>query len=433
MGGRSLRRWRAEQERGFTVIEVVIAVSLLIVVLVPAAKLLDSGITTSGETRLQVVAANLATQQLEKTRAAPFSSVQSGRTTSRQTVDGVSFTVYQDVTPVDQATMASTCSSGAVGQQLLEVTAEVQWPSMHGAEPVTASTVLAPPVGAYSPSNGDIAVLVLGAAGQDQASVPVSVSGTQSGTASTTAEGCAFFVNMPPGTYQVSLSAPGWVSDQGQASPSQPVSVTAGEISALQFDYDQATTLDVSYRASPPAASGLPTSIGNTHLQPTGTDSFAAGTTALGPLFPYTDGYQLWAGDCSESDPQAIDPTTHQPLYPGASRDPAVTTTPGQTESATVALPSLAVLVGNLQPGQQATLTATTNGSGCPVHTYGLAAPDPTTGLSTTGVPLGHLHLVAAASPGGQQASADVWVTASGVLSEPSGTPIAGPVPLVLP
>src|SRR3982074_2332901 len=82
----------SRDSEGFTVIEAVMAISLLVIVLLAVARMFSSSIAVSGDTRNRVVAANLATQDLEQVRgfaADPIkftTSIALGRTTSTQTV-----------------------------------------------------------------------------------------------------------------------------------------------------------------------------------------------------------------------------------------------------------------------------------------------------------------------------------------------------------
>jgi hypothetical protein len=385
-----------------------------------------------------VVAANLATQDLEQVRgfaADPIkftTSIALGRTTSTQTVGRVTYTINQDAEWVGQRAATSDCDSAPGSAQLLRVTALVSWPAMGGTKPVQSTTTLAPPVGAYDPSTGSIAVKVFSASGAAQAGVPVTAVGSTSRTQNTTADGCAFFAYETPATYRVSLAKAGYVDDQEAGTPSQTASVTVGTTTSMQFNYDVGATINVSgwSNPAPAAATGVPVSVANTGLQPYRSASFGAGSTALSPLFPYPSGYVVFAGSCTDADPIGLDSSSNQ-FYPGQPTTVAVT--PGGVSQASFPLYSLAVQVLDRsgQPVPAATLTATATGGTCSAGsptTYGLAGV--VNGASITGVPLGHLHLTATSGTSG---TADVWVKPDGTYDTTGTTKLAGPAVVRLP
>ena len=85
-----------------------------------------------------------------------------------------------------------------------------------------------------------------------------------------------------------------------------------------------------------PTTGGIPVSLGNTHILPSGVTT-VAGTGAsrtLGSLFPFVDGWDLWGGRCSDADPEGVKPTGGA-YYVGASRTAPVTVTPGGTSAGT--------------------------------------------------------------------------------------------------
>src|SRR5450755_4465956 len=84
-----------DAEEGFTIVEVVVASTLLLVAFVAAAGLFESGTRVSGDTRQRVVAAQLASSAIERVRgpaadAARFTTqVVPGQTVFTQYVNGL--------------------------------------------------------------------------------------------------------------------------------------------------------------------------------------------------------------------------------------------------------------------------------------------------------------------------------------------------------
>jgi len=76
-------------------------------------------------------------------------------------------------------------------------------------------------------------------------------------------------------------------------------------------------------------------SFGNSGIQPTGIASYvstAGGTTVVGPVWPFSSGYSVWAGSCAASDPGA-----------GGTRPAAVKPAKGSTTNVDAALQGLAI------------------------------------------------------------------------------------------
>jgi hypothetical protein len=229
-----------------------------------------------------------------------------------------------------------------------------------------------------------------------QENTSVSISGPDASTQVTSADGCAFFAFEPIGAYTVTLSRAGYVSDQLLAGPTQSATVGAGSTVSLQFQYDQAATMNLTLAGG--AGGAIPNGIGvtlwNTHLLPGGKKSFAnAGASAsqtLPGLFPYVDGYETFAGSCLAADPEGMNGAVA--IYPGASRGAAIAVTPGGTSAASVALHTMIVqtrtTLGAARPNVPVTAKNVTD-TGCPTQTtYALGTTD-ASGNLTVALPFG--------------------------------------------
>ncbi len=424
-------------DSGFTVVEVLVALTILVIALVGSALLFENGILVSGNTRARVVAAQLATQQLEVLRGTAadptkWPSIVQGQSLFPQTVNGSQFVVTQDVQFVSQRSAQSSCDSPGSGTgDIMQVTETVTWMGMAGTKPVQQTTTLAPPVGAYSSATGSIAVKVFNASGKTSQNINVqATSGTTTLTQQTTSEGCAFFYALAPATYTVSIIEGTGVGDQEVLAPAQSTSVSVGQTASLQFNYDTAATITVSGYTNSTAtpASGLTYSVADTGLQPYGQFSFPANSTSLTPLFPYAAGYTVFAGSCTDSNPIGKDGRGNL-FYPTLTPTP-IDVPPAGSATTTVPLYTLQLLVKNsagaVQNGATSTMTATT-GYAKPyvsVCTSGTAnATGPTlglvntgaTGTSTTAVPLGHWTITTRS--GTKSATTNVWVKPDAVYT----------------
>jgi Tfp pilus assembly protein PilV len=451
-------------ELGFTVIEFIVAISLLLIVLVPAARLMTTSILVSGNTRSRIVATYLASRSIEGIRGSANSSTTNsanfwsalplGASTTTSVVNNITYSVTKNVEWVGQGVSGSNCSSGGTTPNILQVSASVTWPSMLGANPVQSTTDLAPPVGAFSTTAGAIASQVGDSDGNPVSNVTVTITGPSASSITTGADGCAFFGYTLPGTYTISASRAGYVSDQEQATPTYTnVTVAASQTTIQSFQMDAFATVTATPSASPAPAGGLTLSVDNNKLSPYGFVSYPAGVTSLSPLFPYNNGYTPFAGSCSDSDPLgknaskvAFYPTASGAAVPAAALV-AVNTDPGLTTAAGVQLYPLnlkvqVTILGVLTLPLGVGLTAVPTVAGTAISPswtasyFNWVCPAPVAsytpavtiagGLSTTGIGLGHYTIVQTSHP--TVALANVWV-------EPDGThqiTTSGGVPTVV-
>jgi hypothetical protein len=330
-----------------------VALSIFALVMTAVIATLGGALTLTRNNKSRAVAANLASQEMDVVRAASFTALAAGTVTTTQSVDGVAYKIVRDSDWLTSASTSSPCDS-ASGSSLsfLRVTVSVTWPQMAGTQPVKSQTIITPPVGAYDPNSGHIAVKL-----RDRSAQPlvgylvqaVGANGTK--TQLTDDAGCAFFAFQPPGSYTVSLSTTGYVDGQGTSSPAQAVTVVLGAIVSIAFDYDQAAAIQLTMSGSSGGAlpgAGLPVTLANTHYLPLGTNVFSAtpgASRTLSSLFPYSDGYDRWVGSCADADPEGQKPANGGPFYPGASRDPTVPSDPGVTSTTAVVVQSVKVHV----------------------------------------------------------------------------------------
>ena len=332
---------------GFTILELVIAIALFGIIMLGVATTVDSGLNLTRNNRNRSVAANLASQEMDLVRTSDFMTLVPASST--QAVGDVPYTVSRELTWVPKNATSGPCDGTGGSPQLLRVRVSVTWPEMRGVTPVVSDSAMTPPVGAYDPNTGHIAVKVLDRDAAPSFGSTVTVTGPETRTMPTNSDGCAFFAYLTPGTYTVSMSTAGYVDRQGSVSPSQIVGVSVGVTASAQFDYDRASSL---YLTLTPDAGGtvpvdIPIALGNTVFLPAGTRVFAGSGTSrtLANLFPAPDGYQAWAGGCADADPQGEMSDGSGVYWPGATRAAAFEMSPGGTTAGSVALRSLQVTV----------------------------------------------------------------------------------------
>lgn len=452
--------------------EFLIALSLLLIVSMPAARLMSTAIAVSGNTRSRIVATYLASQTIELVRGSADNSSTFwnppplGNSTATSLVNKVTYSVTTQIEWVGQGQSGSNCASGGQVPNILQVSATVTWPAMMGARGVQSTTDLAPPVGAFSANTGAIASQVNDAAGNPVANVTVVIVGPTTSSIVTGADGCGFFAFVGPGTYTISAFRAGYVSDQELVTPSYTnVVVAISQTVSRPFVLDQLSTVSATVTNNLVAAGGMPLSLDNNKLTPYGFVSFPAGTTSLSPLFPYVSGYLPFAGSCTDSDPLGKNTTSKAPFYPtvGGAPVPAaaltlIDTPAGTTTAAAVQLyplnlkvqvTILGVLTLPVGASLRAVPTVAGNAQLSPTWSANInwVCPSPVAayvpaltvlgGLSTSGVGLGHYTIVQTSRP--TTPLAYVWVepdgthlinTATGVVAAAAST-VTVTVPLL--
>lgn len=302
-------------ESGFTLIEVLIAMMVFGLLSVLVAYLLTSAMAITRSNRASEVAANLAAQTIDQARAATdvFSVVSGVSTTS---VDGITYTVTKSAGWLTNTGSASDCgTSGLLQNKTLNVS--VSWNGMRsGAAPVQASTLLAPAGPINDPTSGTIIVHVRTAGGAGLAGVSIGVTPDSTVTPntattvspappSTDVDGCSYVLKVVPGTYQVTIGAAGdgRISSDQKQPIKVSVPVTAGQSSVLEKQYDTAATPTLTLAPGAPATTMFPTNLtvtyapqGDPYTTPVTVRTVAGVTTTATPLFPFSSGYQAFAG-----------------------------------------------------------------------------------------------------------------------------------------
>jgi hypothetical protein len=340
-------------------VEVMVAILIFGVLITGIATMQGTTLNLIRNNRNRSVAANLASQEMDTVRSTNFTSLPIGQYVTTKNVDGVPYTITRESEWVASNASAGACDAPQGSHPaFLRITVSVTWNSMRGVEPPTAQTVVTPPVGTYDQNSGHLAVRVVDRDGAPANGVTIAIAGPQTASQTTASDGCVFFAFLPAGAYTATASASGYVSDQFVASPQQPVTVTVAAISSLLFLYDGASSLALTLTGKD-AGSAPPTSVGvtlfNTHILPAGTKVFTGtGTSRTLPnLFPYADGYEVWAGTCADADPGG---------------NTTVAVEPGQTTTATVGMPEVRVTVTTLGlPTPDLPVAAShAAGAGCP-------------------------------------------------------------------
>ncbi len=434
---RMVRRARDthESDAGMTLIELMWAMVIFAFVATATVGALEMALKTTRSDRSRVAASDLAARELEIVRntftgsasgpgliadATNPDPLPGGSAGQPLVVDNVPYTVTRNTEWIVAGTGKSPCDGGAtVAYPSMAVKISVTWSLMGNTQPVTAYTVLTPSKNwVQSASNGYAAVKVLDSTASPVKNTVVTMTGPGGTMTDTTSDdGCAVFSTSSVGSWTASINQSGYVDFYGNQNATKNVTIAVGGLVQATINYDKAATATV--QEATQGGYNLPTSLpwltfANTGLQPTGTRyvQAAGSTTTVTSLWPFSDGYTMWAGQCNQADPAAS----------GGTRSPAVVMAPGSSNSASVTLTGTAITVRTAAglPVTNATVTATpVSATGCnstenPM-TLGVTN---TSGQLMTSLPAGSWTLkVSGKSPSGS------WPSTAVLL--PTSSPIA--------
>ena len=462
----------SRDDSGLSMVELIVALLLITIILLSGAVGIEFGLTSSNQQRLKVEATNLAVSTMEQNEELA-SSLSIGSTSTSTTVNGTTFTVVAAVKELDQngSQLTSACTSNSVtqSQQIWQVAVTVTWPQMDGAPPISEATEVAPgQTTAQDLSNGELAVGVVGAAGQPL-TTPVNFTVTPVGTGAyspplgqvspagtsfnTGTNGCGIVTGLsttPGWTYTVALvSNPGLVSNL-EASDLNPagdptvsgLQALAGQVTHVAPPFQMAPGIatsvvlqPVTYSCDGPIAapsagtpdpscyvssgkgfatpiSTLPITVGNPSL-PSGQYTFGlSGTSVVSSalLYPYSL-YDVWAGDMAQSSPGYSAPASGVPFYsvsPLLNESPSPVTLSG---ASTVTVPTYDLSVQVTAACANTSLVATEQAGSALSFTLNSGA------VSASGIPLGQ-YLLSSAGTCTTLTSAHglyVWITPTGV------------------
>ncbi|EAR25717.1 hypothetical protein A20C1_07553 [marine actinobacterium PHSC20C1] len=387
-----LQRLRSS-DAGLSLLEVLVAMMIFAVVSLGVLQTLTTVLTITRDNRARVVAANLASQEIDLARDAG-DVFTLGDDAYTKTLNGDVFTVTRSTQWVPSSNTSASCGTGGGTLQYKRINIAITWPNMRkGTNPVRFDTLLAPDDRINDPTLGTILVSVTGGSGGGSSGVSVTASpaspanGAQNLTVSppaTDAQGCTYLLKVVPGNYNVTVSRSGYITDAGQSTvPSKLTQVVAGTASSVSFNYDNAARFNVKYISDPaPGATQIPKNMPTSFSSSYGVHLSASTSSSLTrnlDLFPWRSGYIGYAGnysakpeDTTSTAPYCISPNPAQweevkdsGITYSSPISEAVAATPGGNATLVVPMGRVAV---NGQAGNilRATSVAPVSGSGDP-------------------------------------------------------------------
>jgi hypothetical protein len=323
------RRFRLRSERGSMLVEVMVGAVLLAIATTALLNGIDGAQSQGTTNKARSTASALAEQDQERLRAMPVTSLASCCSPASRTVNvrGVDYTVTSSVSWVTDQGGPITCSNNSKTAANLRILSEVTSPATKGT--VDEVGLVTPPPGTFSPGQGRAIVKVNKADGSPQSGASVSLIGTTTYSATTNSLGCAVFPFVNAGSYTASVTGGTLVDWQGNRPSTAATSVTAGTSTTSSFEMDTAAEIRAIFDTSVNGTVAINQksrwlTIINSKLtvgQKVVDAGSALTTVPAQNLFPFLDGYKIYAGQCAANNPTTSPNTGTLPVY---------TPTPGQ-------------------------------------------------------------------------------------------------------
>lgn len=336
-------------ERGMLLIEILVSAVTLVGMGLATFSVIDQAGNVSGMNRARSVATAIAQSDQDQMRQLPYQALLNRSEAPRQVlIDGLSYTVTSTHQLIDDSVGTSDCSSTSKSAKYLKLTTSVTAPAAKLNVPVVLETLRAPTLG--TSGSGSVAIKLEQGNGNGTVGVPV-IAGPSAGA--TNNLGCAFVDQVPEGTVAVSWSKAGYVNENGLTNVSSTVSVRTDQTSIVTGNYDLAGSAAVSFtnrRIADPStivtadrSKWSSTSVVNQGITsvPVGKRRYsvatAANTMTADTLFPFSNDYGFYAGNCDGNNPEAY--------VDGSGVSARITA--GATTNVAIDLPRIAITVRN--------------------------------------------------------------------------------------
>lgn len=340
---------RLRNEDGFTLVEAIVAGALLVLAMTATFSVLSATGRASADQRQRAQSYAIAQADQSRMRSLRISELLSLNQTRTVVQGGATYTVTSTGQFVSDATGTVSCEAGTASADYINITSSVDWASGRGHPPTVIKSVVAAPNGSISTDRGTLAVAVLNGQSEPVAGIPLSGSGAGTFSGTTGDNGCALFPNLPEGNYTLTPStATGVVDRDGDPPGPMTVSVVGQSTNTVALQYDTPGTVDVTFTTrvsgsvTPVAGDSVVVfNTGMTEAATFGTVGTRVATLSATPLFPFASPDTVYAGSCTDNNPNPLD----EEFPPAAPAMADVTITPGGTATAEIQLPALRVAV----------------------------------------------------------------------------------------
>lgn len=333
----------SRSERGSVMVEVLIGTLLLALTTAAVLNGMDGTQRTALRNKDRSVSATLAQQDLERLRSLPPTVLSNLDQTRTVTLAAVPYTVRSLTEWVRDTSGVVSCTSDQTDAEYLKLSSTVTSPSGPD-RPVTATSLLAPPPGAFGDDTGTAAVKLTDRDGQPLSGVAVDLEGSSFYSGTTNDAGCAVFGFIAAEEWLAEVDG-GLVTWSGETPAQSQITVADGKTGLTQIELDQPASIRASFVDPAGAATQWKSiAVANAKL-PNGFKPFPVGEMAdskdADNLFPFHDGYGVFAGSCEANNPAVWDGDYFATSgYGFAAPDPGVLVAPVQ-----VVVPRVRVIV----------------------------------------------------------------------------------------
>jgi Tfp pilus assembly protein PilV len=310
-------RSRAPEQAGFALIEVVISALIAVIAAGAVMALLSTTARSAADSRHRAQAYAVAQEDQARMRGMRVPTLYRYAQTRVVTVDGTPYTIESSSKFINNTTGDDlTCGTGSSSVDFVKISSTVSWPGMRSGEGATIQGLVAPPNGTLNPSAGTLVILAANAAGTPISGIGFSGSGPGSFSGSTTASGCAIFLEQPSGEYTLTLSGvgTGLVDQDGNAPAPKKVKISAEVTNTINLLFDKPGNVPLAFKTrgyngtvvanKTDAFLAFNTGMSSAELfgAPEGTRFSEKTATSL---FPFTSPDSFYAGTCTANNPES--------------------------------------------------------------------------------------------------------------------------------
>jgi type II secretory pathway pseudopilin PulG len=355
---RMRRRLRLSSEDGSLLIEVMIGAVLVVSVSAAVLDGLSGARDTGNRNRARSVSASLAQQDQERLRAKPVAQLSNYQETRTVNLQNITYTVKSEADWVRDASGVVSCTNDSTAAQYLKITSTVN-SAINSKAPVRQTSLVSPPRGTFDANQGTVAVQVVDREQKPLQGVRVDLLGPSSYSDTTNDLGCVVFGYIQEGPWTAKVSSLGLIGTDGKSPFQTTITNVAGTTVVKQILLDKPAAVTAQFDTVPfglstpvPVPKGVAwtsMSLSNASLPSpffrTFTVNPAANSILADKVFPFLDGYGVYAGDCDVNNP-TNDPTnldTYFTTSPGSAAfaNPA----PAGSASVVARLPSINIEV----------------------------------------------------------------------------------------
>lgn len=353
-------------------IEVLISGLIAIVIAAAVMALFATTERSAADQRQRSQAYGVAQEDQARMRAMRVPNLYKYSASTSVVVDGTTYTVASTGKYINDVTGDDlTCGTGSATVDYVKITSKVTWPGMRSGEEAKIQSLIAPPNGTLNPNAGTLAILATNSQGNPISGVGLSGTGAGTFSGSTSAAGCAIFLEQASGEYTLTLSglASSLVDPDGNAPAARKIKVSPEVTNTVNLLYDSPGKVPIKFEtrnyssslSASSASSFIAFNTGMTTAKLFGTaEGTPFATKTAEPLFPFTSADVFYAGACTTNDPQS-----------GTARPSIVVPPSTTTATQTIVLPSLWLTVktdGSAANGATVKIADTECETGTPSH-----------------------------------------------------------------